>query len=259
MVARLLALRGGAAGYSGKHIEACLFDFDGTLAQSEDTHRRTFSEILGFELTEEYWNTHCVGHSPRKLLETNMPSGRLDELGETFDALLVKRSALFEQHIERGLLEATSGAQELLAELRRRGVRCAVVSSGSRSYIEKALHALGVATCFEFIIAGDDEEVLDHKPHPLPYLLAARRMDLSPEVCLAFEDTITGIRSAQAAGMRVVAMRTAGTAHLAVLEAGSGSHRSAPSSDQIVHHEGVHPVAALVHDFTEVPRSLLDA
>ena len=106
--ARLLSLRGGGA---SKRIEACLFDFDGTLAQSEDTHRRTFSEILGFELTEDYWNAHCVGNSPRKLLETNMPEGRLEELGETIDRLLVKRSELFEQHIERGLLEATGGAQ----------------------------------------------------------------------------------------------------------------------------------------------------
>eukprot|EP00962_Isochrysis_galbana_P031937 scaffold10457_cov106-Isochrysis_galbana.AAC.4 len=58
-LASALNLRGG-------QLQACFFDFDGTLAQSEDTHRQTFSELLGFELTPDYWNAKCVGNSPRE-------------------------------------------------------------------------------------------------------------------------------------------------------------------------------------------------
>jgi len=254
---RLLALRGGAR----KAVEACLFDFDGTLAQSEDTHRRTFSEILGVELTEEHWNAKCVGSQPRLLLEQNLPPGRLEALNETLDGLLVRRSELFIRYVEQGKLQPTGGAQELIRELRERGIRCAVVSSGERRYIEKALRAMGIEDAIEFIVAGDDEEVEKHKPHPMPYALAAARMNLSPEACLAFEDTITGIRSAQGAGMRVVAMRTSVTQGLRVgdAEADEAAAAPAPSGVDLRSAAGLAPVAALVQDFTEVPRALFVA
>lgn len=59
------------------------------------------------------------------------------------------RTSLFEEHIEAGKLEATRGAQRIVAELRARGVPCAVVSSGERSYIVKALRAMGLLDMFQ--------------------------------------------------------------------------------------------------------------
>ena len=56
----LLALRGGAA-----LPAACLFDFDGTLVDSEDLHRITFGEVLGTDIDVETWSARCVGTSPR--------------------------------------------------------------------------------------------------------------------------------------------------------------------------------------------------
>ena len=68
----LLRLRGG-------RVEACLFDFDGTLVQSEDVHRRSFGTVLGVELSEDYWNSHCVGRSPRMIMEHTLPAHRLQQ------------------------------------------------------------------------------------------------------------------------------------------------------------------------------------
>ena len=98
-----LQLRGGGS------VEACLFDFDGTLVQSEDVHRRSFCTVLGVELSEEFWNSECIGKSPKLIMEENLPDGRLAD-GQTVDDLLTERSTLFERHIEQGLLEATAGA-----------------------------------------------------------------------------------------------------------------------------------------------------
>ena len=81
----LLSLRGGEG-----ELQAALFDFDGTLAQSEDTHRETFSTLLGFELTPEYWNAKCVGNSPRSILEKHLSSERL-AAGASVDQLLQRR------------------------------------------------------------------------------------------------------------------------------------------------------------------------
>lgn len=86
-LASALNLRGG-------QLQACFFDFDGTLAQSEDTHRQTFSELLGFELTPDYWNAKCVGNSPRSILEKHLAPERL-AAGETVDGLLQRRCRPF--------------------------------------------------------------------------------------------------------------------------------------------------------------------
>jgi sugar-phosphatase len=50
------------------------------------------------------------------------------------------------------------------------------------------------------------EDVTHGKPDPAPYLLAAKRMQVAPEDCIVFEDTAAGVRSGQAAGMRVIAI-----------------------------------------------------
>lgn len=209
----LLRLRGGG----GVAFDAALFDFDGTLAQSEELHRRAFSEVLGIRIDEEEWELQCVGTSPAKVMADRLPAGRLKP-GETIDTLLAQRSAIFERWVDEGRLATTAGAADLLEELAELGVRCAVVSSGSRSYILKALHHLGLERFFEFIVAGDDDvmKTAQHKPHPFPYLHAAQRLGVSPERCVAFEDSVSGIRSAQAANMLVIAVTNAANAALPV-------------------------------------------
>ena len=196
-LSQLLALRGGGSA----PFSAALFDFDGTLVDSEDVHRLSFSEVLGITLDEDYWNTQCVGHSPRDIMTKHLPEGRLQP-GESVDTLLRQRGELFEEHIAAGKLEQIEGAAELVTSLVAAGVRCAVVSSGNRGYIEKALEALNLTASFEFILAGDDAECTQHKPHPFPYLFAAEKLGVPPAQCLAFEDSLSGIRSAQAHSMR---------------------------------------------------------
>lgn len=240
-LSRLLSLRGGSAPFS-----AALFDFDGTLVDSEDVHRRSFSEVLGVTLDEDYWNAQCVGHSPRDIMTRHLPEGRLKP-GESVDTLLRQRGELFEEHIAAGRLEQIEGAAELVTSLVAAGVRCAVVSSGNRGYIEKALEALNLTASFEFILAGDDAECTQHKPHPFPYLLAAGQLGLPPAQCLAFEDSLSGIRSAQAAGMHVVGVKNAMNTQLAADPAVIGTPPAALGAD-----EPLLPLVGLVGSFYEL-------
>ena len=170
-------------------ISAALFDFDGTLAQSEDTHRKTFAEILGRDPEKDmdmaFWEQHCVGHAPPEIIRRH----RKPDATHSVEEMVEARAQLFEACIERGELPLTRGTRELLVGLRENDVRCAVVTSGPRSYIEKALRKLQIFDCFEVIVTGSDAAVQGRlKPDPFPFLHAAEQLGVDPECCLAFED-----------------------------------------------------------------------
>ena len=78
----------------------------------------------------------------------------------------------------------------------------AVASGGHGSIVRKTLAALGILEMFDAIVGVED--YVHCKPAPDPFLEAARRIDIAPERCLAFEDTLLGVRSAAAAGMKTV-------------------------------------------------------
>lgn len=78
----------------------------------------------------------------------------------------------------------------------------AVASGGHGVIVRKTLSALGIVDKFDAIVGAED--YVNGKPAPDPFLVAARRIGVLPERCLAFEDTQLGIQSATAAGMKTV-------------------------------------------------------
>lgn len=113
--------------------------------------------------------------------------------------------ALVEEMIEH-LKRETSwrpGALDLLTDLRNHGVPCALVTMSYRRMADVVVSALPPET-FAATVAGD--EVTNGKPHPEPYLTAARHIGVAPDECMVIEDSNTGARSGLAAGASVVAV-----------------------------------------------------
>ena len=94
-----------------------------------------------------------------------------------------------------------AGARELLASLRAAAVPCALVTMSYARFVEPIVAALPSGT-FDVVITGD--AVDRGKPHPEPYLAAARALDVRAGDCLAIEDSTTGATSASAAGCVVL-------------------------------------------------------
>ncbi|MFE7134464.1 HAD family hydrolase [Streptomyces sp. NPDC057638] len=182
-------------------LQAVLLDMDGTLVDTEgfwwDAERDVFAE-LGHQL-DEAWRDVVVGgpmsRSAGYLIEATGADITLPEL----TVLLNDR---FEDRIGRDV-PLMPGAERLLAELAAHGVPTALVSASHRRIIDRVLLSLGPAN-FALSVAGD--EVTRTKPHPDPYLLAARELGAEPARCAVIEDTATGVASAEAAGCRVVAV-----------------------------------------------------
>ena len=102
-----------------------------------------------------------------------------------------------------GGVEWRPGAKELLAALRAEGVPLALVTATHRHLVDVALLTIG-ADNFDAVVAGD--EVDRTKPHPMPYLTAARLVGATAPECVAVEDSPNGVRSARAAGCAVLAV-----------------------------------------------------
>jgi HAD superfamily hydrolase (TIGR01509 family) len=178
---------------------AVLWDLDGTLIDSEPYWMKSEIELAerhGAEWTEEDGkslvgmalkdSTRLMGEKFGVSLD---PDTVINELTDSVTAQL------------RREIPWRPGAQELLRELRRRGVKTALVTMSLRRMALQVVEAIPF-NAFDVVVAGDD--VIHGKPHAEPYLKAAQLLGVDPADCVAFEDSISGILSAEAAGTKAV-------------------------------------------------------
>ncbi|MEV0256130.1 HAD family phosphatase [Streptomyces sp. NPDC050732] len=185
----------------GSALQGVLLDMDGTLVDTEgfwwDAEVDVFAS-LGHAL-DEAWRDVVVGGPMTRSAGFLIEATGADITVAELTVLLNDR---FEDRIGRSL-PLMPGAARLLAELAAHEVPMALVSASHRRIIDRVLDSVG-AHHFELTVAGD--EVARTKPHPDPYLLAARGLGVDPTRCAVIEDTATGVASAEAAGCRVVAV-----------------------------------------------------
>ena len=188
-------------------IRAAIFDMDGTLVNSEGCWRIAEREVfggVGIRITDEM-SSITAPLSPRQVTEywyRHQPWP--NPCFESIESAVIQRVA--EQL--RSECPALPGAREALEYCAARGWRIALASNSPAELCHLVIERLGVARFFDTVVSVDDVEC--GKPDPAIYLLAARRVGVAPAECLAFEDSPTGARAALAAGMRVVAIPSAG-------------------------------------------------
>ena len=183
---------------------AILLDLDGTTVDSEPLHceaHRRFLAGKGVPITtEELIGNIGKGDASfyRDLIQRRNLSG---DPGNWVQAKTDVLIALYRE----GRLVMRPGVQALLDRALHAGVCCLVVTSAERRLAVAALEVTGLAHRLPMRICHED--VAAHKPDPEPYLLAAARLAVPPTRCLAVEDSVSGVRSARAAGCRVLAFR----------------------------------------------------
>lgn len=188
---------------------AVLWDMDGTLVETEP-----YWIEAEYELVAEHGGTWSDEHALNLVGSDLLDSGRyirehacIDlEPAEIVERLLDKVT----EHVRRAV-PWRPGALELLDDLRRHEVRCALVTMSYRRFVTPVLEALPPGT-FEVVVTGD--AVTQGKPHPEPYRKAAAVLGIDPTEAVAIEDSNTGVRSAEAAGCLVLAVPN----HVPVLE-----------------------------------------
>ena len=199
-------------------IDAVLFEFEGVIADTSATRRRTLLETLredGVALSESEYIEHCAGMPVRASVRAALAlRGFVGD--ETLVELVATRTERrFGELVGTGL-SLVDGAGDLIESLQGQ-TRLGIVSRASRPDIASTLALAQLDHTFEFIIADDDP--YPPKPSPAPYLGAldrlTRRRSVKPTHVVAVEDGAAGIRSAKSAGLRCAVVGSL-PVHLAV-------------------------------------------
>ncbi|MFI6601505.1 HAD family hydrolase [Nonomuraea sp. NPDC050536] len=198
--------------------QAVLFDMDGTLVDTEGLWWSATASVagsLGVRLTPDD-TPHVLGRtvedtaahllSMRHADPVFPAPGRRDEVRRKSaphygDQPTVVRllTEAFADRIRQGV-RVMPGARQLLDELTEVGIPTALVSASPRSIVDLIVPRLNHD--FRLVVAAEDTAC--GKPYPDPYLEAARKLGVDPRLCIAIEDSPTGVAAATAAGCRVV-------------------------------------------------------
>ena len=182
-------------------IEAVVFDLDGVLIQTEEVWDEVREELVrerGGQYGPEAQRAMMGMSSPEWSEYMHSVLG-IPDAPEEINAEVVRRMEA--RYRER--LPLIPGAMEAVERLAARWP-LGVASSSNRPLIDAVLELSGLGRFFRATVSS--EEVPRGKPAPDVYLEAARRLGVAPESCAAVEDSHNGIRSAKAAGMRVIAI-----------------------------------------------------
>jgi beta-phosphoglucomutase family hydrolase len=185
---------------------AAIFDMDGTMVDNTPYHFKSWQALfkkynLG-DLSPETYYTEISGipimDTMKRLFGNSNNQARLHEL--------VKEKEDFYKSIYEPFVTPVNGLENFLSELKDAGIKLAMASSATVDDINFILDHVPVRDYFDVIIDGN--RVSKSKPNPQIFLKAAADMNIQPKDCVVFEDSLAGIKAANAAGMKVVAITT---------------------------------------------------
>jgi len=182
---------------------AVIFDMDGVLIDSNPFHLQKWIDLLnahGIPYNPDELPRQILGqrndHAFRYFFGPNLPDEENQRLSEELESIFRNT---FGPHAQ-----PLPGLRDLIMECHETGIPMAVASSAMRENIEFVADALNFRPFFKFMVSGDD--VTHPKPHPEIYLEAAKRLEVTPETCVGFEDSFVGIEAVKGAGMKCVAI-----------------------------------------------------
>ncbi len=189
--------------------QAVIFDLDGTLIDNNAYHIeafRAFYDKIGKPFTLDEYKQHINGRVNREIFNyvfnTTLTPEKVEEYTNEKEGLYRE---LYGAHIK-----PITGLIDFLTELEAAKIPKAVATSGIIPNINFMFEHIPIRNYFFSVI--DSTQITHGKPHPEIFLKAAVSVNAVSSECIAFEDSLPGIQSAKAAGMKVVALTTTHTA-----------------------------------------------
>jgi len=201
-------------------LRAIIFDVDGTLADTEDAHRRAFNAAFLETGLDWYWHTslyarlldvaggHARLHCYWRLIDPDLAEG-----GKVRDTIAAVHAVKTRHYAAlAGALPLRSGVLALIEAARAAGIALALATTTTPGNVDALLRApLGHDWRSLFAAVCDGATGGAKKPAPDVYHAALAALDLPPSDCLAIEDCANGLLAARAAGIPTVVTPTAWT------------------------------------------------
>ena len=181
-----------------------LFDLDGTLVNTDLLHFNAFKTVFaanGVSITYDDYTTSIMGATNSSIMRAFFPALSPTQQSE----ISARKEQTFRASVKD--LTPTQGTLQLLDWAMAHNCGTAVVTNAPRQNAELMLKGIGLLDRIPTLIIAD--ELARGKPDPLPYLTGLERLNGTASRALAFEDSLSGIRAAVAAGIQTFGIRTA--------------------------------------------------
>lgn len=185
---------------------AAIFDMDGTLIDNTSYHYKSWQALFRKygkgTLSKKTYYTEISGVPIMETLKRLFGTDH-DEAG--LKKLLVEKEEFYRKEYAPYLV-AINGLESFLSNLKDIGVKMAIATSATLEDIDFILKKVPIRNDFDQIV--NSSMVSKPKPNPQIFLKAAEKLNMPPERCVVFEDSLAGITAANAAGMKVVGITT---------------------------------------------------
>jgi beta-phosphoglucomutase len=181
-----------------------IFDMDGVILDNNAWHKKSwlvFADKYNFTLTDEDFDKRVYGKTNHEILRTEFPDAEAAE----YDTWALEKESIYRE-IYLPDFELVKGLQDLLNALQAQDIPTGVASNAPKINVDFALDNGNIRAFFQAVVYAD----LVERPKPFPdiYLKTASLLGRQPQNCVVFEDSLTGISAAKAAGAKVVALTT---------------------------------------------------
>lgn len=185
--------------------KAVIFDHDGVIIDNQPAQKKAWKKLFeeyGFNISDEEMSRKIRGR-PTLIGLKNFFENKF-----TYAELLVIAKRKEELYIEifKKDFKIVKGFDDLLADLKKHNIPMAIATSTSSELLDFSMQQLKAKKFFNVIITAED--ITKAKPDPQIYQIAAEKLGIEPADCLVFEDSFSGVKSAQDACMKVVLVET---------------------------------------------------
>lgn len=190
-----------------EHNFGVLFDMDGVIVHSNPAHKKAihiFCEKHDIAIDEQYLKRSIYGRANKEWIPKifgDISDERLKELAD-------EKEQIFRDLFDPEEMKVP-GVIEFVDKLKEAGFKIVVATSAPGENADFILNHLQIAEKFDAVF--DSSHVTNTKPHPEPYINAAKAIGMEPEECVVIEDSVSGVKSGLASGARVVGVTTTHT------------------------------------------------